>query len=393
MAGPTYMKNLTGANCQVGGQTIISLNAAEDLNTDFRTASAVCLAPSGRHEVGEVVQTVEGGVSTGYWEVESWDRIRSGEQTWRKAGGGSKFSHLPLYSYKLRGKGYSKARGTLSKVNIGSDRWPPKFGNWTYLGSLNTKHHEAILKGEMTSFDARDIMKAYQGVWFGWEVISHVCSWLGLPVQFRAWPKIMPEEYLPVDKPLLAVCKEVAAWSGCSCYLDRNGTLQVYDFQESYGRRGGANVPVPASVLEESWVDSYAPVTEVIVVGYKVRRGYFGEADQQIGVEEVERIAIPSGTKHVTERIEIKEYPISEGLGKYIARERLSRVVLEGTPVVYRGPAEGSQSYAPLTHNVFSVKRNLSWDGKGMYRYEAEITGPRSVVSWGPITGSWDRFI
>ena len=101
---------LTGANCTLGGQALISLSATEDVDADYATATAVCIAEGGAHAAGETVQTVEAGVSTGYWVVEDPMTLKSGEKTWRRKNGAG-FAHIPWVTYRLRRQGYHEARG------------------------------------------------------------------------------------------------------------------------------------------------------------------------------------------------------------------------------------------------------------------------------------------
>ena len=41
--GQVFFENLTGANCNLSGQAIISLQVSEDADADYDTASAVAL--------------------------------------------------------------------------------------------------------------------------------------------------------------------------------------------------------------------------------------------------------------------------------------------------------------------------------------------------------------
>ena len=383
--GQTFSKLLTGANCTIGGQTIISLSATEDLGADYDTASAVCLAPGGPHTKGSAVQSVEGGVATGYWTVEDRVKIKSGQRTWRRKAGDSAYGHLPLVSYRLRRTGYLAARSTLSAANIGSDNFPPKFCTLARLAAITEEINERWRRGEIHAYEAQTLRQSWHPVYSATDIVSTICSWVGLPVQFRVGLPIMPEEYTPIGKPVIAALREVASWSGASVSLDRNGTIIVYDWQEVYSR--GGQIPRPAAVLEEELHDTLYPVTHVTVVG----SGYATDYRIQQAVEVTESLARSAAERPVEERIEIREYPINPALAQKIARERLSRVALEAGLARYKGPAEGSQSVRPLTNNVFSVTRTLEWDGT-KYRYEIELTAPQSSIGWGaglPATGWW----
>lgn len=381
----TFSQLLTGANCTLGGQTIISLSATEDLEADYDTASAVCLAPSGAHAKGSAVQSVEGGVSTGFWTVEDAVTMRSGARTWRRKAGDSGYRHLPLVSYRLRRLGYLAARSTLSAANLGADNFPPKFCTLVFLAAITEELNERWRRGELHALEVQNLRRSWHPVYSATDVVSTICSWVGLPVQFRVGLPVMPDEYTPIGKPVIAALREVASWSGASVYLDRSGTLVVYDWQETYSR--GGRVPQPAVLLEEELHDTLYPLTHVTVVG----SGYAGNYRQQRAVEVTEALARSAAERPVEERIEIREYPINPALAQKIARERLSRVALEAGIGRYRGPAEGSQNIRPLQNRVFSVSRTLEWDGT-KYRYEIELTAPRSAIGWGatlPATGWW----
>lgn len=381
----TFSRLLTGANCTLGGQTIISLSVTEDLEADYDTASAVCLAPNGKHPRGSSVQSIEGGTSTGWWTVENPVVIRSGGRTWRRKAGVASYAHLPLVSYRLRRKGYLAARSTLSAANIGSDNFPPKFCTLVFLSAITAELNERWRRGELHASEVQVLRRSWHPVYSATDVVSTIASWLGLPVQFRVGLPVMPDEYTPIGKPVIAAIREVAAWSGASVYLDRSGTLVVYDWQETYSR--GGEIPRPAAVLDEELHDALYPVTHVSVVG----SGYAGDYRQQTAVEVTESLTAATGERPVEERIEIREYPINPALAQKIARERLSRIALEAGIVRYRGPAEGSQSIRPLENRVFSVTRTLEWDGT-KYRYELELAAPQAGMVWNaalPATGWW----
>ena len=387
--GQTFSKNLTGANCQLGGQAIISLSVSEDVEADYATASATCLAPSGPHSKGAVVTSVEGGVSTGQWEVDDPVRLRSGDRTWRRRAGEGHYRHLPLVHYKLRRRGYNRCRSTLSASNIGQDHFPPKFCTLGRFAEITNELLAKRLAGEIHSAELERIRRSWHPVYNAGDIISTMCSWVGQPVAF--WCSLSgpcAPEYQPIGKPLIAACKEVAAWSGASLYLDRTGTLIVYDFAHQYGRAGGG-VPMPRAVLAEELHDGLYGTNVVTVVGWGYTGPYvypsslFATRERKTAaVEWSEGLSRAQGERAVEERIEIREYPITPTLAQKIARERLTRIALSAGAGSWRGPAEGSESYSPLTHRVFAVDRTLEWDGS-KYKYEIELTGPRSSLSWG----------
>ena len=409
----TYFESLTGANCTVGGQTIISLTATEDMEADYDTASAICLAPGGIHDRGTQVQTVEGGVSTGLWITDDAAWIYSGRKTWRRRSGTDAYTHLPLVSYRLRRKGYLQARATISRATLGTDNYPPKFCTQQRMYEINQEINARIKAGELTYYAANRERGTWRPVAGAADIIRTVCGWVGLPVSFRVNLKACAEEYMPVGKTALAVCKEVASWSGASCHLNRSGTLVVYDWQQVYGQ--ASSVPMPQSLLEIEEHQAVPSPTQVTVVG----KGYKGvvvdrpakpagwspsgiwrpaqpaatyiSGRHEKAVEVTESIGVPGGGRHVEERIEINNYPLDPQLAQAIARERLARAELQALSGTYQGPAEGCQSYAPITHRIFSVTRTLNWTGSA-YRYEITICGPRATMSWGSIlddSGWW----
>lgn len=399
-----FSRNLNGGNCQVGGQSIISLSVTEDIDADYDTASAVCLAPGGPHAKGTIVQTVEGGEGTGYWHIGDVTTIRSGERTWRSTGGGA-FEHLPLVQYQLRRKNWLNARATISPLVIGRDNFPPK---WVPYGDYLNYQIAAIndiTAGKLTWDQYRAELAGMRPVGSAEDIIRQICAWVNLPVAFYcSLPNLAPE-YSPVNKPAITACKEVAAWSGASCYLNRDGTLCVYDWYETFAR-GGGGIPMPAVVLGSETHDAIPDINAVTVVGSRrywatipstwvidpqTKRGSFvgaGWGYKTEAVEYTEVFARAANEWAVEERIEISDYYLTPEIAAKIGRERLARVVLHAGTGTYRGPAEGSQSYCPLDYHCFEVSRQLEWDGS-KYRYEIEITGPQSTYS-SPSDGGWD---
>ncbi|MCL5942137.1 MAG: hypothetical protein M1325_01180 [Actinobacteria bacterium] len=392
-----FGKILTGHNCTLGGQTIISLSATEDIEADYATASAVCLAPGGHHAKGATVQSIEGGVSTGWWEVEDPVTLRSGARTWRRRAGEFSYAHLPLVSYRLRRKGYRQARATLSRHTLGS-AWPPKFWSRDHYLQQERISNEAWMNGQQSWWDAQATFEGVKVVGSGRELIETLCRWVGLPVSFDSSVGAIspPAEYIPIGKAVIAAVKEVAAWGGASVYLDRNGLLHVYDFARKFGSGGAA--PALAAVLEEEQHDLLYPTTHVTVVGTAfydewktdfVRQGGAGGGFFQtefirhaMAVEVTESLAGIESTRPVEERIEIREYSVVPSLAQRIARERLTRIALQAGVRRVRGPAEGSQSLEPYKNHVFTVSRTLEWTGSS-YRYEVDCTYPTSGMVWG----------
>lgn len=401
---PDFSRNLTGANCTVGGQTIISLQVTEDLDADYDTASAVCLAPGGPHEAGAVVQTVEGGVPTGWWQVDEWRAIRSGERTWRKRADTAQWSHLPLYQYRLRRNGYLAARATLSPSTIGAENYPPKFMPQGDYEQMRLDLFLRFAARELDYWEMLSTLDSWRPVGGPADVIRTICGWVGLPVAFQTALSVMAPEYIPTGKPAIVACREVASWSGASCYLNRSGTLVVYDWQNVFSR-GGATVPHPQAVLSEEYQDAIYQANTVAVVGSErywsvapvvwdpetrtFQGGGWGW--QTRAVEVTENLVTKPGERPVEERLEIRDYFITPELGRKIARERLSRIALQAGVGRWTGPAEGSQSIAPLTSHVFEVTRTLEWTGD-KYRYEIEIIGPTTAISWpGSGGSSWNK--
>ena len=412
----TFFEGLTGANCTLGGQTIISLSATEDMDADYATASAVCLAPNGKHARGSVVQSVEGGASTGYWEVEDPVELRSGERTWRRKAGEASYRHLPLASYRLRRKNYKVTRGTLSKATVGASNFPPKFCTWERWNDLNTELNQKVKDGELDFFAARREARSYHVVAGPTDIIATCCRWFGMQVYYLARLEACPPEYTPVAKTLMIVVKEVAGWSGASVYLNRLGNFVVYDWREVYNR--GGSVPQPRAVMEKEEHDGLYPFTQCTVIGkgrgrYWVppepgrfrppganpdipqyvppRAGYWRILDTIYPVEVTSTAALASGEKHVEQRIEINDYEIHPTLAGRLAGLQVARAMLMAATVTYKGPAEGSQAVNPVDYKVFTVQRNLEWTGTA-YRYFIEITGPRWNVDNGggtSVNGWW----
>ncbi len=397
---PTFNADLTGANCHLSGQPFISLQVTEDLDADYDTASAVCLAPGGGHAKGSVVQTVEGGVSTGWWHVDEVVSIRSGERTWRKRADTAQWSHLPLYQYRLRRTGYLAARSTLSAANIGSDNFPPRWCPQDEYQRMTLDMFMAFSRGELDYFEMSSVLGSWRPVAGAADVIRQICAWVGLAVEFRCALSVMAPEYEPVGKPAVTACKEVASWSGASCFLDRSGTLVVYDWMDTFAR-GGRTVPMPAAVLSEEEHDAIYPSNVATVIGSERWWGYTpavwnpetrtfdggGFGWQSRAVEMSEHLVRATNERPVEERIEIRDHFITPELARRVARERLARIALQAGVGRWRGPAEGSQAYCPLDYHVFEITRSLEWTGT-MYRYEIEIVGPRSAIAW-PDDG-WD---
>lgn len=395
-----FSRNLNGSNCHLSGQAFISLQVSEDLDADYDTASAVCLAPDGPHSKGEIVRTVEGGVSTGYWHVDAVVRRRSGERTWRTRCDTGARGHLPLYEYRLRRSGWLAARSTISAANIGADNFPPKFCDQGSYDRMMQDASQAVSRGEITEWEYWNIARGWRPVGSAPDIIRTLCGWVGLPVSFRCSLPVIAPEYIPVGKPIITACKEVASWSGASCYLNRSGTLVIYDWLETFAR-GGRTVPMPAAVLEDELHDAIYSTNSVTVIGTErfwaftpstwnnetrtFDGGGFGWATR--AVEVTASLEMATNERQVEERIEVSDYFITCDVATWLAWSRLGRVALEAAIGRWRGPAEGSQAYCPLDYHAFEVTRTLEWTGK-FYRYEIEIAGPQSFLSF-PSRG-WD---
>jgi hypothetical protein len=378
---------------------LISLTVTEDVDADYATAAAVCLAPGGPHSTGEVVQTVEAGVSTGYWVVEDPVTLKSGQKTWRRWNGAD-FAHMPWVTYKLRRKGYHQARGTLGKVNTGSDDSPPKYWSVDHERRMNAALFAAVAKGDWAGpagaqspmWAAQNAMKGHRTASTGDDVIRHMCSLMGITATIMAKSPTMVEEYIPIGKPLMTAVKEVASWSGNSVYLGRNGDLVVYNFATEYA---SGSPPHPGIVLEEEHHDALYPYTFVTVIGEHrswdnvmvITPGPFFPVttletrEVTVPVEWSEGIAATPGTKHIEERLEVREYSLTPAMAQKIARERLMRAALGAGTIVRRGYADGCQSIQPVYSKCFSVTRNLE-QSEGKFSYTIDITAPYAGMQW-----------
>jgi hypothetical protein len=409
----TFFTSLTGANCRLGDQALISLSVTEDIDADYDTASAVTIAPGGPFTKGSYVSTVEGGVTTGLWVVEDPVINRSGAKTWRRRVGAG-YTHVPLVAYRLRRAGYLQGRSTLSKSNpkIGADHYPPRFCSWVHWGRITAAIDTKLRNGEIDNREAIKQRNAWRPVYNAEYIAAQICSWVGMPIRFDAHLDVCADEYQPVDKPAMTALREVASWSGRSVFLDRNGVIRIFDWPELFSR--GGSVPLPAAVLEEEIHDSLYPISHVTVVGHgyatggywvpgdpggprldprlppwrDAQPGYWRPSNALVAIEITESLAGPEAACPTIERIEINDYPITPTIAQRIARERLARVALAAGVGKWRGPATaGSSAIHPLSTKAFTVNRTLDWTGNG-YRYEIEITAPRSSIGWG--SGGWN---
>ncbi len=383
----TFFKNLTGANCNLSGQAIISLQVSEDVDADYDTASAVTLAPDGLFGRGSVIETIEGGVSTGLWEVEDPVQSVSGEKTWRRRAGSAGYAHIPLVSYKLRRKGYMAARSTLSRGVVPTDSYPPKFMEAGIYNAYRWEINEQWRQGEIDGFEANKQLASWRVVGNATQIIQIICGWAGLSYNLRTSLPNCAQSYIPVDKPAIAAIREVASWSGASVMLDRSGVLQIFDWEEQFGR-GGAPPSIPA-ITEYEVHYGLASVNQVTVVGstYSERQstGTWYQARQTYPIEVTESLARSPGEKVVSDRIEIRDYVITPNIARGIARERLARAYVQNNCTRFVGPAEGAQRVRPLSGPVLSVNRNLNWNGRA-YRYEISVVFARAAV---PFAGAW----
>ncbi len=405
----TFFEDLNGSNCTVGGQTIISLSVTESMDADYATASAVCIATGGGHAKGAEVEIVEGGIPTGLWVVDSWTTRVSGPETWR-AKQGEAYAHIPFLTYTLRRRGYKEARATLSKSLLGSDHYPPKFCTTAHFGDLRDDANERRTNGELSLSQYNNELGSWIQVGSGSDIIDWICGKVGLSVTYMADLSCCAPEYLPVSKSVMAACREVASWAGADCYLARDGTLLVYDFNEQFNR--GASVPQPTTVTKVEEKDSLFPISQCTVVGsgpakywvpahpghprppggnpnipaYDPPRPGYWETGNTIRAVEV-TVTVPDGDCSIIEqRVEINEYYISPSIAEKIAQVTLAKAILGGTTVSLQGPAEGMQAVEPVLGQCFSVQRSLTWTGKA-YRYLITIDGPRIQVNFpGPET-------
>jgi len=238
---------------------------------------------------------------------------------------------------------------------------------------------------------AQNAMKGHRTAVTGGDVIRHMCGLMGLPVTFLAQCPTMVDEYIPIGKPLITAVKEVASWSGCSVYLGRDGTLVIYDFVAAYG----GSAPHPGIVLEEETHDALYSYTFVTVVGEHVSWDNVmvitpgplfpittSELQKTtVPVEWSEGIAAAPGTKHIEERIEVREYSLTPAMAQQMARERLTRIAFAAGTTIRRGYADGCQSIQPLYSQALSVTRNLE-QSEGAFKYTIDITAPWSGMVW-----------
>jgi len=401
----TFGAALTGANCTVGGQTIISLNTTEDVDADYASAAAVSLAPGGPWSPGTVVETIEGGVSTGYWVVEESTRIESGDRTWRKRKN-TGYYHLPLVSYHLKRKNYHLLRGTISKQKIGTAKWPPKFCSLEhYINVILPDVQERRKLKEIWHTDAEKELSSWIRVSDGKGIITRIANWFGVSVIYMTGLPNVADEYIPVSKSAMGAIKEVASWSGASVYLDRNGTLRVFRFEDRYSSYKYVRTP-PAILERETSQRLYDPsLVTVVGKGYRGRiinwparpahwsaNGLFWReatpAHTSLHGKWVKPVEYSEGVGYgpeaaVEERIEINNYMINPAIAQALARDRLGRVILTSSLAKIKGPAEGAQDIQPVVDKVLVVTRSLSWTGEA-YKYEMELVAPNVALSgWG----------
>lgn len=409
-----FFTNFTGANCTLGGQTIISLNVTEDAEADYDTASAVCLAPDGPWPKGTTVQTIEGGTATGWWEVDNPVISESGSKTWRKKQGGPG-AHIGLVAYRLRRKGWMKGRATISRTLLGRDKYPLKFCSRERYTQMNNELSNAWQNKEISIFEKIRIMESWHPVYGPADIAYYVTNLVGLPVAMGVKLEHMPPEYIPVGKSIMTICREVASWSAASVYLDRNGILNFFDWQEAFNRSNNREPGLPL-YTEIDYNNGMSPCNEVTVIGSgrvrtthtipaqpdrpdPIHPGNIWPGHPEItyvrygnvkAVEVTEYIDRVSGEYPVEERIEIRDYELTPTLASKIARERLCKAALQSMLIRWHGPAQGAGGLHPLMNSIYSVNRQLEWTGTG-YRYEADIMTPWGVVPFpgGTSPGGW----
>jgi hypothetical protein len=415
MATRDFCVGWGGDNCQLGGQAILSLTTTESLQADYDSGAALCLAPEGKLAKGADVEAVEGGTSTGWWTIEDSITLRSGSQTLAYLDG--VMVHIPLVKYTLRRKNWQKARTTISKATC--PNYPPRFCSDAYYNAMMQalvkkmqdayKTQSAASGGDQKAVDEAN--KGVAGAVAEWQnfgrrihvdsparIADAIASWVGLPHFGFSLFSAMPDTYEPMGKTVWTALKEIAGWSGYSLYLDRNGTAQVYDYASVMS---SGSIPAPAEVMDEEYHDALYPTTAVTVIGTAyaaVGQGHWDMAQTPpawvpwdptqdtvggIGarpVEETEGWTAVTGDGYVEQRIEIKDYPITEELAAKLAHEQIAPVILEAGMVKRSGPAEGCQGIHPLSSRVFSISRNLEW-ADGGYKYEITIEAPGSDMS------------
>jgi hypothetical protein len=405
----------SGANCTLGGQTLINWLATESVDSDYDTASAITIGPAGPFPKGTSLRSIEGGVDTGGWVVEDASKELDGSRTWRSKSG-SAMAHIPLVSYSLRRVGYLQARTTLSEDCVGRGAYPPQFCTPDYMtytilgGQPLTDGSGGTSPGLLTDLAAGKIdqptvwarKQSWQVVTGAQDMILQIAALAKVNVNFQVGLPGCASNYAPADKPALTAIKEIAAWSGASCWLDHEGVIQVFGWEQAFA---GVCQARPGYVLtSETHQNLYSP-THVTVVGtmqgqtwvpptqgrwvsgrvdpdgtvipprYEPpRAGYSAPAGPPTPQCVVVALACPEATYPVNERIQIQDYNITINLAAAMAKERLAYVHLMATASKWSGPGEGHQSLHPLTQNILEVTRRLDWSGS-YYKYTLDITG------------------
>ena len=409
MPGPRqFFRELNGSNCTLGGQTLINFLATESAEADYDTASAVCLAPGGPWAEGSILESVEGGVSTGGWCVEDRCVSKKAESTWRRREGQG-FAHVPLVAYKLRRMGYLQARTTLSYPLLGAQKYPPKFCTYTYRDRTLAPDLDDQLKpadqggkGTIDYWEYQKRLAAWHTVGSAAEIIGVIAGWVGLTVVVNCQLPECADQYSPVDKPAATAIREIAAWSGASCFLDRLGRLQVYDFAATFP---GGTGPRPATTLDEEDHKGLVSPTHVCLVGTcqpsvwippvpggpradpalpyrQPEPGRWQATGDTAAVMVTEKLNVNEAAHPVTERIEIRDYQVTPLMLEKIGKERLAQAAAAAHYGQYSGPATGCQNVQPLKNQVLQVTRRLDWTGT-FYRYEMDIKVAKGLPSGG----------
>ena len=417
-----YPRNLTGANCKLGDQTIISLLATESVDSDYDTASAITIAPGGPFQKGQTIRTYEGGVDTGGWVVEDGSRELDGSRTWRSKAG-APFTNVPMVSYKLRRQGYLAARSTLSETRIGQGAYPPQFCTADYmrdtiLGDGATPGlRKDLADGKIDNAELYKRQSSWIVVQFAWQIVQKICTWVGLTFNLQVDLPGCATNYSPADKPALTAIKEIAAWSGASCWLDHNGVLQIFGWDQAFT---GACPARPGYVLQSETHQNLFSPTHVTVVGTMQGVVWWGGAPahwaydhsgygdprlkpmvwvpkgpgQWVNVGTPEPCSVTVGLQGpecaypVNERIQIREYNINQILAAGVAKERLAYVHIMANASKWSGPGEGCQNLHPLTQNIIAVTRRLDWTGT-YYKYSLDITGATARPTFGDTSDWW----
>ena len=128
------------------------------------------------------------------------------------------------------------ARATLSRGVVPSDSYPPKFMEAATFNTYRWELYHQWQDGILDGFEMRKQLDSWRVVGSAAQIIQTICGWVGLSYQLRTSLSNCALTYIPVDKPVIAAVREIASWSGASVMLDRNGVLQIFDWEEAFAR-------------------------------------------------------------------------------------------------------------------------------------------------------------